>query len=831
MGEVFRARDTRLQREVALKVLPASFASDADRRTRFEREAQAIASLSHPNILAIHDFGATADAPPISYIVTELLHGSTLRDRISEGPLPVRKAIDVTIQIARGLAAAHSRGIVHRDLKPENVFLLDDGQVKILDFGLARPGAAAGGTAETVAAVTDPGTVMGTVGYMAPEQVRGQVVDARADLFSLGAVFYEMLAGKPAFKRDTAADTMSAILNQDPPDLGATRTDFTPALDRILRHSLEKNVNERFQTARDVAFALEALSGSNTVSGAAPIVTAPAARPRFVPIAGALVLAAAAAVGGYAIGHRSAAPGPSIFERKTFDPQFIANARFMPDGAIVYSASRTGQRPELFMLRPDTVVPQPLGLHNVHLLSASKTGELAVLTDVTHANHRIYHGTLARVVVGSAPRPWLEHVTDADWSPDGSTLAIARDLENGRYRLEYPIGTTLYEAVGYLSEVRVSPDGTRVAFFEHRHTGDDRGWVKVIDQNKKVATLSDEYWGMEGLAWMDDGATLLYAAASGRTTTEMEPYLVDAAGRSAPRVALHTMNTTTVFDVRGGRWLIDGGDVRAGIYVREPGDSADRDLSWLDESAGSSLSADGKTLVFTDGNWSAGPDYAVALRTTDGAPAVRLGPGAAGLLSPDGKWVVAALFSSDRIVLYPTGPGEPRPLNLKSSQFSVTGWFPDSASILLCGGEPGAKSRCYREPIAGGPMTPVTPEGSTGAMVAPNGRVLSASGPDDVSIYDPSGASPPVAVKVLKSTDSVLAVTSDSRSVIVATGRQLPIRLERVDLTTGARSLITEIRPPDTAGLTNLQVDGVIADGKGYLYSTVTTRSTLFVVR
>ena len=272
MGEVYRGRDSRLNRDVAIKVLPAHLAQDQAALARFEREAQAVAALSHPNILAIHDVGVQDG---LTYAVTELLDGETLRERLTGGALPVRKAIEYGVQLARGLAAAHAKGLVHRDLKPENLFLLGDGQLKILDFGLAKvsatPDAAradrATVAAETVAA-TDPGTVLGTVGYMAPEQVRGQEVDSRGDIFAVGAVLYEMLSGVPAFHRDTAADAITAILKEEPPDLTMKRADLSPALDRIVRHCLEKSPAERFQSARDVAFALEALSGTQVSTAA-----------------------------------------------------------------------------------------------------------------------------------------------------------------------------------------------------------------------------------------------------------------------------------------------------------------------------------------------------------------------------------------------------------------------------------------------------------------------------------------------------------------------------------------------------------------------------------
>jgi serine/threonine protein kinase len=241
---------------VAIKVLPAEVAGDADRRARFEREARAVAALSHPNILALFDIGIEGDR---HFVVTELLEGESLAERLRQGALPVRKAVEIAVGIARGLSAAHSKSIAHRDLKPANVFLLADGQVKLLDFGLARVSAQEIDATQTRAALTDPGMVMGTAGYMAPEQVRGQQVDGRADLFALGVVLYEMVTGHRAFARESAVESLNAILKDDPPELTTTRPDLPPALDRIVRHCLEKNPAERFQSARDVIFALDSI--------------------------------------------------------------------------------------------------------------------------------------------------------------------------------------------------------------------------------------------------------------------------------------------------------------------------------------------------------------------------------------------------------------------------------------------------------------------------------------------------------------------------------------------------------------------------------------------
>src|SRR3974390_2246601 len=270
MGEVYRARDARLNRDVAIKILPASFSSDPDRLQRFAQEARAAAALSHPNILSIYDIGDDQGAP---YVVSELLEGETLRDRLRNGALAQRKATEYARQIASGLGAAHEKGIVHRDLKPEYIFITSDGRVKILDFGLAkltRPEASdtADAATQTRQIATDAGTVMGTVGYMAPEQVRGKPADPRSDIFAFGAILYEMLSGKRAFHGDSAADTMSALLKEDPPDLAETNRNVSPALERIVRHCLEKNPAERFQSARDVAFNLDALTNVSTSSRA-----------------------------------------------------------------------------------------------------------------------------------------------------------------------------------------------------------------------------------------------------------------------------------------------------------------------------------------------------------------------------------------------------------------------------------------------------------------------------------------------------------------------------------------------------------------------------------
>src|SRR5215472_4203757 len=312
MGEVYRARDARLGRDVAIKVLPEALAKDGDRLRRFEQEARTIAALNHPNILGIHDIGTHDGAP---FLVSECLEGQTLREKLKSGPLPVRLAVEYALGIAQGLAAAHEKGIVHRDLKPENVIVTREGRVKVLDFGLAKL-VRSEGSHETVVTLTSPATlpgmVMGTVSYMSPEQVRGDAADARSDIFSFGAVLYEMLTGKRAFKRETSAETMTAVLREEPPEVIETQAQCPPGLQRIVGRCLEKNVERRFQSASDLAFAMEALSGSSSTSPATAVpATKPAASRRaWLPWAFAALGALAVAGALWMFGRLAQRPQP-----------------------------------------------------------------------------------------------------------------------------------------------------------------------------------------------------------------------------------------------------------------------------------------------------------------------------------------------------------------------------------------------------------------------------------------------------------------------------------------------------------------------------------------
>ncbi|HTD52784.1 MAG TPA: protein kinase, partial [Thermoanaerobaculia bacterium] len=552
MGEVYRARDARLGRDVAIKVLPQSFSADADRLRRFEQEARAAGILNHPNITAVYDVG-TQDG--VAYVVQELLEGETLRSTLAGGKLSMRRAIDYALQIAHGLAAAHDKGIVHRDLKPENIFVTNDGRVKILDFGLAKltDREESGQTTNlpTAAPGTEPGMVLGTLGYMSPEQVRGRPADARSDIFSFGAILHEMLSGQRAFRGDSAADTMSAILKEDPPDLSITNQTVSPGLERIVRHCLEKNPEQRFHSAHDLAFDLGALSGISAPArpGAIGSASGGVFRRRLLQAAAAaLVLLAVAAA--YGIGRRAkreaAASGKLSFAQLTFRHAPIFNARFAPDGKTVfYSAALSGSTPEIFSLRPDYPGASPRSLRGIELLAISSRGEMAVLTKARFIRHDVFDGTLARMPLeGGAPREILNGVREADWSPDGTDLAIVHDV-NGKDRLEFPPGKVLCETGGYFSNPRFSRKGDRIAFFEHPIKFDDRGLVGVVDLSGKKTVLSEGYWGLEGLAWSSNGEEILYSG--GAAYSSFTIYAINLAGQR--RVALQSAGGLTIQDV------------------------------------------------------------------------------------------------------------------------------------------------------------------------------------------------------------------------------------------------------------------------------------------
>jgi serine/threonine protein kinase/Tol biopolymer transport system component len=829
MGEVYRARDARLNRDIAIKILPASFSADPDRLQRFAQEARAAAALNHPNILSIFDIGDQPDAP---YVVSELLEGETLRDRLRNGALSTRKCIDYGRQIASGLAAAHEKGIVHRDLKPENLFITNDGRVKILDFGLAkitRPESGeVPGDAPTQQVATDAGTVMGTVGYMSPEQVRGKHADSRSDIFAFGAILYEMLSGKRAFHGDSAADTMSAILKDDPPDLTETNRNISPALERIVRHCLEKNPAERFQSARDVAFNLEALTdvSSSSRGGVRAIPEEPSLRRWLLPsVAAVLVLASWAAI--YSFAHRGVQSNPT-FHEVTFRSGTIWDARFAPDGqTIIYGAAWDGRPQEIFSTRFDSTDSRSVGLPPAQILSISSKGEMAISLHPVDTAAFLQSGTLARVpLAGGAPREVLDEVFWADWTPDGQSLAVIRPGPNRVPHLEFPPGKAIYEPQGWVSHVRFSPRGEWLAVGDHVPGGDD-GRVVIMDPQGQRKAHSSFYSSVEGLAWAPNGKEVWFSAVPAGAARSI--YSLDLSGNE--RLIYRSPGGLTIHDIsHAGLVLLTADKARIGISGLAPGETRERSLSWFDWSLLSDISPDGKNIVFSETGEAVGTNYSIFLRQTDGSPAVRLGEGGTGLLSPNGQWVLAESGSPRKITLLPTGTGEARLLTDPKLDSSNAGWVPDGNSFVYSFAEPGHRARTYVANIQGGPPHPITPEGVTGSLVSPDGKYLLGVDSQRQRWLFPLGGGEAQKLNFNFSPDERGVMFFDKGKSLLIRNRSIPVKVTRLDLATGRREPFKEIVPADPAGVQSIPLLLFSADGKSYAYSSLRVLSDLYVV-
>jgi hypothetical protein len=833
MGEVYRARDERLKRDVAIKVLPASFSQDADRLKRFEQEAQAAGVLNHPNITAVYDLGTHDGAP---YIVTELLEGETLRSRLGSGALSARKAIDYAIQIAKGLAAAHEKGIVHRDLKPENLFLTKDGRVKILDFGLAKLKSEKDGEGQTdlkTVSGTEPGVVLGTMGYMSPEQVRGKAADRRSDLFSFGTIFYEMLSGQRAFRGDTAADTITAILTKDPPDLSQTNRDVPPGLDRIVRHCLEKNPEERFESARDVAFDLEALSGVSAPREAAAT-HVPAKRGWLVPALLAAGLALAAGLGaGFFFGKKAGYVPPPSYQQLTFRRGELYSARFAPDGqTVIYAAAWEGKPVEIFATRTDRPESRVFGL-GADLLSISKTGEMLVSLGRRVEEPFIRTGTLAEIGVsgGVAPRELSNDVQWADWAPDGGSFALVRDV-NLRSRLEYPIGQVLYDTVGWISHPKVSRDGKLVAFLEHSMRRDDGGTVSVVDRTGKKRTLSGVFASVFGLAWSPAGGEVWVTGSKAGANRAL--HAVSLTGKE--RLLARVTQSLTLQDVAlDGRVLMAHDVIRIGIKARAPGEEQERELSWLDWSAVFDVSKDGKRILLSETGEGSSAGYDCYIRGTDGAPPVRLGEGVGLSLSPDSAWVIAhtARARKPQLWLYPTAAGDKRLLATGDLSIqSSADWLPDGKRIVFTGNEPDHGSRIFLIDVGGGAPRALTPEGyrSFSRSVSPDGKTILALGPDRKRYFYPLDGGEPTVVAGLATDETPSTYSQDGRFLFVYRRQDIPSRVSRLELATGRKELWKELAPADGAGIVDIGPVIPTPDGNAYVYGYSRTLSDLYLV-
>jgi eukaryotic-like serine/threonine-protein kinase len=837
MGEVYRARDSRLGRDVAVKVLPELLAADPDALARFEREMQTLAALSHPHIVSIYDVGRHNQ---IAYAVTELLQGETLADITDRGALSVRKAIDYGAQIARALGAAHERGIVHRDLKPANVFVGSDGHVKVLDFGLARNAAAV--NAGVTMSGTRPGMVMGTVGYMAPEQARGLAVDHRADIFSFGCVMYEMVSGRRAFQRDSNADTLSAILKEDPPPLSDIAASVPPALDRVVQRCLEKNPEERFQSARDLAFALEALSAPSGAPVSGPSIAAGPWTWRWRKVAAAIALLAGLA-GAFVLG-RAFAPGANAtgltITRLTFDRGMIRNARFASDGeTVVYGAAWNGGPLKMFAARLDTRESKPMDLPDGDVLAVSRSGDLLISLARRYTGAWTPEGTLARGrLFSSSVREVLEHVRYADFLPD-DRVAIVRRVD-GRDRLEAPQGTVVFETSGYISHVRVAPDGRRLAFLEHPLFGDNRGYLAIYD-GETARRVTPEYGGIEALAWSSDGREIWYSGASNDTHWKIRA--LDAGTRVARegRTVWYVPRDLLVMDIDArGRVLLTGNDAGGAVAGAAVGDTRDRDLNWGRWTLPGGVSRDGRTMLLSSPD-EFEPDYKVLTRSFDGAAPVQIGRGRAQELSPDGKWALAITPSQPhRVLLIPTGPGDPREVDVGDLDPNVATFVPRGLTVAVVGRRNGSAAGVVVDLSSGkrtaldlGALdgrafgvrrylpTHTSPDGSLVAVQADDGKVLA---------WSLDGPNRSRELAALADNEVFVGWSADRGRIYVAAWNGPRARIDALDFATGRRSAIREIAVADPSGMMMVPDLYLSADATSYIYGFSRMLSTLYVV-
>lgn len=846
MGEVYRARDTKLAREVAIKVLPSDLAADTTRLERFEKEARTASGLNHPSIVTIYEIGRVDS---ISFIAMELVAGKTLRELLLQGPVPIKKLLSMAAQIADGIAKAHAAGIVHRDLKPENLMVTKDGFVKILDFGLAKLLPAGFESAEgtnllTMTRGTEKGTILGTVGYMSPEQACGEPVDFRSDQFSLGAIFYEMASGRRCFERKTPVQTLTAVI-QDEPEPLASAAPKTPAnLVWIVERCLAKDPEDRYGSTKDLARDLASLR--DHASGISLSASIPPAPRRFRPTRALLAAVALAAVAatllafwaGQKLQWRRSREAPAP-ERTALTSRrgFLTGARFTPDGqTIVYSAAWDGKPSEIFMTRVGSSDARTLGIvPPAGILAISSTGELAISLPCENRWEPCY-GTLARVsLAGGTPREVLDNVSSADWSPDGKELAAIHAVDGRHYRLEYPIGKVLYQTDGYLSSVRVSPDGSRVAFLDHPNLDRGGGLVCIVDRAGHKAALKDEWSNARPLLWSPAGDEIFFdQSARGR-----EIKGVGLSGRVRNASWIPSLDDVS----RDGAFLDTGTmlNLRQDIVALLPGAPKERSYSWLHDSTMADLSADGRQLLLDVYDERVRPTFdgtfTTYLRTTDGSDAKRLGEGRALALSPDTKWaLVLRTLPEPHLVLLPTGVGETRTLPGGGIRhYHWASFFPDSRRILIAAEEKGKMPRTYIQDIVGGAPRPFAEEGMLASLVSPDGKEIAGSTLEGLQlIYRADGEGRARAFEGAEPTDQLVQWSSDGKSIFVRGVEDMPLTLYRIDLATGRRDRWKELAPPDLTGFLEFRAGPrgvrVTPNGQFYAYSVFSDMETLFQI-
>jgi eukaryotic-like serine/threonine-protein kinase len=830
MGEVYRARDTRLSRDVALKVLLPEVAADASRLKRFEKEARAASALNHPNIVTIYDIGSSDST---AYIAMERIEGTTLRELVMGSPLPIRKLLQIAPQIAEGLAKAHEAGIVHRDLKPDNVMVNKEGTVKILDFGLAKL-ASTGSTGEegSLSTIggggggTQPGLVMGTVGYMSPEQASAGALDYRSDQFSLGSILYEMATGKRAFSRKTGADTLAAIINDEPESIGQLNPRIPAPLRWITERCLAKEPERRYRStedlARDLATVRDRLSEASSSGEGLSI--APVSPRRWFGYLAAVAVLLAAIGGVFALGKRAGETPLPSFHQLTFRRGTVLTARFTSDGrTVVYSAAFDGNSLRVFSTRVENPESGSIPLPDSELAAVSSRAELLVQPDRTLVPYGRWPTNLARVpLAGGTPRVIAANVQSADWGPDGDSVALIRQVGDHR-QLEYPAGKVLVQSQSLPFSPRVSRDGALVAYYTDSSAGNS---VAVVDRLGKTKILSSGWkWVGAYLAWSPKGDEVWFTATKGGWSAPLRA--VSLSGRE--RVLLQLPGWVNLQDVSSdGHVLLTFGKNRQTIRCRLPGWERERDLSWFESSTVWDLSADGKTIVFTERGETA-PVTTIYLRKTDGSPPQRLGEGNPSHISPDGE----AVLATDEKGWFgvPTGPGMPVRAPIQGpGEILNLNWFPDNKHGLAVIRESDHKVRTEILNLEDGSRQPWSPEGFDCYLLSPDGNRALCHTPQGERIYS-FDRKETREIPSLPNED-IIQWGADSNSLyVVADGNEAGSKISRLDLSTGKRQPWRELGPLDQTALVQQPLAiKITPDGGSYCYNTWQLFHDLYLV-
>jgi eukaryotic-like serine/threonine-protein kinase len=807
MGEVYRGWDARLERDIAIKVLSPEFGESADRVRRLAIEARAAAAITHPNVVTVYD---TGESDGIPYVISELITGETLRSVIDRGSVPRTRALELTLQLARGLSAAHAQGVVHRDLKPTNLLVTGDGTLKILDFGLAKV------VGDRGADATEPGTLLGTSGYLAPEQARGETADARSDLFAVGAIAYELLSGQRAFGGATFAERLSAVLRDTPPVLD------DPA-NAIVMRCLDKDPRKRFQSANDLAWVLEPLLGESPTN----------ARPERRGISRRMfaIGAAATGVGGLVLGRalRPSAPRAFVpeYRQLTFRQGRVASARFTRDGgSLLYSALWEDHPLAIFTARLGGGGTRPLDLPPAQLLAVSSRGELALSLDHRAIDGFHFRGQLALAPIeGGTPRGLGVDVQDADFTPDGSEIAIVRSVGRRRFTLELPIGNVLAEA-GWISHPRVSPDGSAIACCLHLDPFDDRGDLVIIARTGgPPRTVAADWSSIDGLSWAAHGRALWISASREGGNNSVRAIALD--GRELAHIP--AAGRLRMFDMTAdGRAAVTHCSGRMRMMVRAPGATDEVDLALSDVSMVCDISGDGRRIAFVefgDVDTASG----AYVRPTDGGPALRLGEFMPLDLADDGHGVLVGIYGDPPVIgIAPIPEGQVQRVPIALARIGQARWCNNGRLLVTGATIAGERFRIWRRD-PDGRLLPLTEPGVVAPpFVNPRGDAFAIFAGDRLIVADIDARTPPRAIGGYPDRE-VCGWSADSTAVYIR-GKSPPvIQIHRIELASGISTLLREITPP-RLGVRAVDRLFVSQAGDAYAYSYGQELSRLYTM-